>query len=174
MPYFDLQDLLQAVGPTASLIFAAWIFLTFLQSRYSASYDRYRALIAEFRTHNEHDRRRESLGQQILAYKRRCEQMRMATNIGVISAIVLISALIFAAVGTMYDTASLWKYLTAACAIIGLLLVIWAASYVILENRAIQQLLEEDLSDVPDLRERAGQSSPRSWSSHRSHRAGTR
>ncbi len=27
---FELKDLLSAVGPTASLIFAAWIFLSFL------------------------------------------------------------------------------------------------------------------------------------------------
>src|SRR5438132_181530 len=97
MPDFDLRDLLQALGPTASLIFAAWIFLNFLQARYSSAYDRYRALLAELRTHHDQDKRRESLRAQILAYKRRCEQMRLATNIGVFSAILLISALIFGA-----------------------------------------------------------------------------
>src|SRR5436305_1444599 len=34
---FDLKDLLQAIGPTASLVFAAWIFLSFLESRYVAA-----------------------------------------------------------------------------------------------------------------------------------------
>jgi Protein of unknown function (DUF2721) len=151
MPDFDLKDLLQAVGPTASLIFAAWIFLTFLQSRYTSAYEYFRALIAEFRTHREQDQRRASLRHQILIYKRRCEYMRLATNIGVTSAILLITALICAALGTMYDTVSAWKYLTAACAIIGLLLVIWAATLVILENYALQRLLESDLSDLPEL-----------------------
>jgi hypothetical protein len=77
--------------------------------------------------------------------------MRLATNIGVTSAILLITALICAALGTMYDTVSAWKYLTAGCAIIGLLLVIWAAALVILENYALQRLLESDLSDLPEL-----------------------
>lgn len=156
MPDFDLKDLLQAVGPTASLIFAAWIFLTFLQARYTAAYEHYRALIAELRTHGEQDRRRDSLRDQILRYKRRCEQMRLATNIGVTSAILLISALIFAALGTLYDTISAWKYLTACCAIAGLLLVIWAAALVILENYGLQRILESDLSDLPELVDRTG------------------
>jgi hypothetical protein len=82
MSEFDLKDLLEAVGPTASLIFAAWIFLTFLQARYTAAYERFRALIAELRSHRGQDQRRTSLRQQILLYKRRCEQMRLATNIG--------------------------------------------------------------------------------------------
>jgi hypothetical protein len=81
MPDFELKDLLQAIGPSASLIFAAWIFLSFLQSRYSSAYEHYRQLIAELRTHREQDRRLQSLCRQILAYKRRCEQMRWATNI---------------------------------------------------------------------------------------------
>jgi hypothetical protein len=161
MPDFDLKDLLEAVGPTASLIFAAWIFLTFLQARYTAAYERFRALIAELRTHRDQDDRRASLRQQILIYKGRCEQMRLATNIGVISAILLITALICAALGTMDDTVSAWKYLTGCCAIAGLLLVIWAAALVLMENYPVQRLLESDLSDLPELvddvrRERTG------------------
>jgi hypothetical protein len=151
MPDFDLKDLLEAVGPTASMIFAAWIFLTFLQARYTSAYERFRALIAELRDHREQDQRRTSLRQQILIYKRRCEQMRLATNIGVCSAILLITALICAALGTMYDTVSAWKYLTACCAVVGLLLVIWAAVLVLIENYTLQRLLDSDLSDVPEL-----------------------
>src|SRR3954468_12593548 len=99
---FELKDLLDAIGPTASLIFAAWIFLTFLQARYTSAYQQYRSLIAELRDHREHDYRRESLRSQILDYKRRCEQMRLATHIGIISAMFLISTLIFATLGTMF------------------------------------------------------------------------
>jgi hypothetical protein len=80
--------------------------------------------------------------------------MRSATNIGVTSAILLIGALISGALGTMYDTASLWKYLTALCAIVGLLLVVWAAVLVIAENHTVQQLMEVDMSDLPELGER--------------------
>lgn len=161
MPDFELKDLLQAVGPTASLIFAAWIFLSYLQSRYTVAYEHYRALIAELRTHREQDERRASLRSQILEYKRRCELMRRATNIGVVSAIVLISALLSAAVGTIFNAASMWKYLTALCAIGGLLLVVWAASLVIVENCRLQRILDSDLSDLPELVERVQHTAPR-------------
>jgi hypothetical protein len=154
MPEFELKDLLQALGPTASLIFAAWIFLSFLQSRYTVAYQLYRSLIAELRSHAEQDKRRASLVAQILEYKRRCELMRRATNIGVVSAIVLISALVFAGFGTIFENASLFKYLTAICGIGGLLLVVWAASLVIVENCRLQRLMEIDLSDIPELEER--------------------
>jgi Mn2+/Fe2+ NRAMP family transporter len=151
MPNFQLKDLLQALGPTASLIFAAWIFLTFLQSRYAAAYQYYRALIAELRDHDERDRRRESLIGQTLEYRQRCEQMRLATQIGVSSAIVLIASLVFGALGTMYDTVDVWKYLTAGCAIVGLLLVIWAAALVLVENFGLRRILDSDAQDVPEL-----------------------
>jgi hypothetical protein len=79
--------------------------------------------------------------------------MRKATNIGVaVSAILLIGALVFAALGTMFSTVAVWKYLTAACAIIGLLLVVCAGAFVILANHGLQRTLDEDLSDIPVLR----------------------
>lgn len=151
MQGFQLKDLLQAVGPTASLIFAAWIFLTFLQQRYTSSYNHYRQLIAEFRAHAAHDARRECLRDQILEYKRRCEQMRNATNIGVIAAILLISVLVLGALDTMADHLRVLKYLTAACAIVGLLLVIWASIIVIIENTRLQLIIDSEVTDLPGL-----------------------
>ncbi len=38
---FDLAKVLTTVGPAASIIFAAWIFVAFLQTRYDAAVDRY-------------------------------------------------------------------------------------------------------------------------------------
>jgi hypothetical protein len=155
MQGFELKDLLEALGPTASLIFAAWIFLTFLQSRYTSAYERYRALIDEFRQHENRDRRRESLHEQILEYKLRCEQMRRATTVGVIAAIDLIAVLLLGALGVMAPDATILKYLCALCAISGLLLVVWAAAIVIVENSRLQLIIDSDLSDVPELREGA-------------------
>jgi hypothetical protein len=63
---------------------------------------------------------------------------------------VLISALVLAAFGTMYDQISALKYLTACCAIVGLLLVIWAAVLVIVENSRLQLILDSDLSDIEE------------------------
>jgi hypothetical protein len=44
------------------------------------------------------------------------------------------------------------KYLCAARAIGGLVLVIWAAVLVLMENARLQVIIDSDLSDVPDLR----------------------
>jgi hypothetical protein len=151
MQGFELKDLLQDVGPTASLIFAAWIFLTFLQQRYTTAYEHYRKLIAEYRKHGDRDVRRQCLEDQILEYKRRCQQMRHATNIGVVAAILLMSVLVIAAVDTMIGHLPVLKYLTGACAIVGLLLVILASVLVIIENTRLQLIVESELSDVPDL-----------------------
>jgi hypothetical protein len=137
MSGFELKDVLTAVGPTASLIFAAWIFLTFLQQRYTSAYERYRALISEYRQGGLHDQRKRSVRDQILLYKLRCERMRWATNIGVVSAIVLIGTLISSALYTVSRLEFL-KYVATTCAVAGLLLVVWAAIVVLRENIEIQ------------------------------------
>jgi hypothetical protein len=46
---FELKDVLGAIGPSASIVFAAWIFMGFLQQRYTAAYERYRSLIEDYR-----------------------------------------------------------------------------------------------------------------------------
>lgn len=155
MVSFDLKDLLQAIGPTASLIFAAWIFLSYLQQRYSAAYDRYRNLVEEFRQHRESDERHRSILEQIMEYKRRCQQMRLATHLGLLAAILLISSIISAAVNVITGEAAVFKFLSAALAIFGLLLVIWAAVLVMIENQRLQLIIESDLSDIPELRRAA-------------------
>lgn len=143
MGEFALKDLLQTIGPTASLIFAAWIYLS--------AYQHYRELLAELRTHPQHDPRRDSLREQILAYKQRCEQMRLATQIGVSAAVSLISAIVIAAVYTIDPRLTALKYLCAVTAIGGLLLVIWAAVLVLLENARLQVIIDSDISDMRDI-----------------------
>jgi len=156
---FDAKELLEAVGPNATLIFAAWIFLSFLQQRYVAAYERYRQLIAEYRTHGEHDRRQHSLADQILQYKRRCQLMRHATNVGVVSAILLIAGLIAAGLDVIVHMEWL-KYVTAGGALLGLALVIASAVLVVVENVLIQGTIKSDISDIEDLRGHAGVTPP--------------
>jgi hypothetical protein len=129
---FSAKDLLEAIGPNATLIFAAWIFLSFLQQRYLDAYEHYRQLIEE----------------------RRCELMRLSTNIGVASAILLIAGLIAAGLEVITGAAFL-KYVTAVCALVGLAAVI-AAAIVLMENTRLQGAIESDVSDIEDLRGRAG------------------
>ncbi|MBV9696581.1 MAG: DUF2721 domain-containing protein [Gammaproteobacteria bacterium] len=153
MSSFELKDLLQAIGPTASLIFAAWIFLNFLQQRFVAAYQWYRNLLQEYRQRGRgDDTRADSLRTQILSYRRRCEQMRIATSIGVWAAIALLATLICGALAVMAPGPLGWlKYGAGALAVAGLLLVIWAAGIVLLENAGLRRMLEDDLADVPEL-----------------------
>lgn len=148
---FDLKNVLQAVGPTASLIFAAWLFLSYLQQRFTSAYERYRALISEFRQHKEKDQRYHSLLEQVVEYKHRCEHMRLATHIGLLAAIALIGSIVFAALNAIDQNIAAFKFLSAGLSLIGLLLVIWAAVLVIIENLRLQVAIDSDLSDVPEL-----------------------
>ena len=148
---FELKDLLDAIGPTASLIFAAWIFLSFLQARYSSAYDRYRGLIEKYRAGIDKTKERQSVLDQVILYRARVEQMRRATNIGVIAAIFLIATLVAAGLHVITGELPVFKYLSAACAFIGLILVAAAATYVLRENSSIREGMESEPSDVPDL-----------------------
>ena len=118
---------LQAVGPTASLIFAVWIVMSVLQQRYITSCERYRSLISE----------------------ERCPKMRLATSVGVASAITLITGLVCAALGTMLQGVSLFKYLTALFAVAGLSSAVWAATIVIAESSKVRRAMDSEISEAP-------------------------
>jgi F0F1-type ATP synthase assembly protein I len=145
---FDLKDVLEAIGPSAALVFASWIFLGFLEQRYVAAYERFRKLVEEYRANQSSENRHQNLKDQIRLYRVRCDQMRTATNLGVIAAILLLTALICGALEAIFGGIALIKYLGTACAIVGLLLVIAAAVYVVLENTLIKQMLDSEVADL--------------------------
>jgi hypothetical protein len=142
----DLKELLETIGPTASLVFAAWIFLSYLQARFEAAAVRYRELLDEFREQRA-SARHDSVRRQILLYKRRCTWMRRATDIGVASAMLLIATLVIGAINVAAPNDVL-PIVAAVCAIVGLSLVIAAASLVLLENRLMQRALDDESTDV--------------------------
>jgi uncharacterized membrane protein len=142
----DLKELLETIGPTASLVFAAWIFLSYLQARFEAAAVRYRELLDEFREQRA-SARHDSVRRQILLYKRRCTWMRRATDIGVVSAMLLIATLVIGAINVAAPNDVL-PIVAAVCAIVGLSLVIAAASLVLLENRLMQRALDDESTDV--------------------------
>lgn len=153
--HFELKDVLGAAGPTASLIFAAWIFLSFLQERYTGAYERYRALVSEYRERHGQgqlsEARERSIRAQVLLYKRRCEQMRTATNTGVASAIVLIVGVIAGVVGLVAPALAAAKYVSVGAVVLGLFLVIVAATYVPVENTSLERAINAEIEDVPEL-----------------------
>lgn len=81
--------------------------------------------------------------------------MRRATNIGVISAMLLILTLIIGALNVVAPSAML-PPAGATLAILGLALVVLAASLVLYENKLMQRALDDELSDVKLTDEASG------------------
>ena len=77
--------------------------------------------------------------------------MRLAANVGVASAITLITGLLCAALGTMVQGVAVFKYLIAFFAVAGLASAFWAATLVITENSRARRIIDSDTSDLRDL-----------------------
>ena len=84
-------------------------------------------------------------------YRERCEQMRRATHLGMVSAIFLLVALLCGGANVLFPNAVALKYAGATCILLGLLSVIGAAVYVLRENSSIRRALEAELATLPDL-----------------------
>jgi hypothetical protein len=148
----DLLAILNAVGPSATLSFASWWFLSFLQGRYASSYDRYRALIDEFRQNRDAtDPHHESTGAQVRLYRKRVEQMRLATTGGIIASMLLVVTTLTGALVAMIPQLSSLRYLGAATMVLGLVTLLVAASFVIRENTLIRHAMDSEISDLPEL-----------------------
>jgi hypothetical protein len=147
----QLGDVLKAIGPNASIVFAAWIFMGFLQQRYDSAIDRYREAVADYRANEHADERAGNLKDQILSYRRRCKLMERATLVGLVAAILLIATLIFGAWDVIIPRKPFIAIAGTASAIIGFALVIVAACMVIAEGRIMHRQLDDELRDVGDL-----------------------
>jgi hypothetical protein len=122
------------IGPAASILFAAWIFMGFLQQRYDAAIERYRACIAEFRGSDVSNERRSNLQEQVLIYRRRCKLMSYSSMTGLVSAIVLLLALISGELSIVFPAIGGLNYVGAIAALLGFVLIIGAAVLVIVES----------------------------------------
>jgi len=147
----QLADVLKAVGPNASIIFAAWIFMGFLQQRYDNAVDRYRQSVADYRAHDHEEDRAGNLREQILLLRRRCRLMGRSVLIGLIAAILLISSLIFGALDVIVPRVAAIATGGVVTALAGFALVIVAAGYVIVEGRIVGRQIDDELRDVGDL-----------------------
>lgn len=147
----DLANVFKAIGPAASIIFAAWIFMGFLQVRYDAAFDRYRELVAQFRDSELAEDRRSNLADSILVYKKRCDIMNIASVIGLASAIILILALMAGELALITPTLGGLKAVSVSGAFLGLALVVLASAIVIYESLIIHRQLQSELLDLPAL-----------------------
>jgi uncharacterized membrane protein len=147
----QLGDVLKAIGPNASIVFAAWIFMGFLQQRYDSAIDRYREAVGDYRSNDHAEDRAGNLKDQILTYRMRCKLMGWATLIGLVAAILLIAALIFGALDVIVPKNTFITAAGTATSILGFVLVIVAACVVIAEGSIVRRQLDDELRDVPDL-----------------------
>src|SRR3954466_5653334 len=130
---FNLANILKAIGPTASIIFAAWIFMGFLQQRYDAAIDRYRAAISDYRSADHAPDRRDNVREQILLLKWRCQLMSYACLIGLVSAVLFLSTMIAGGLDVIVPDTPMVTVFGTLTAFGGFALVIVATVLVIIE-----------------------------------------
>jgi Protein of unknown function (DUF2721) len=149
---FELKEVLEAVGPSAALAFSAWLFLQLLQQRYSAAYARYRELVDSLRDGSDgrDGKRRQMVHDEVAVYRKRVYHMMHATNLGMAAAMLLVLALAVSAIDAVFHFEWL-KYIGAPAIIVGLLLVLPAASLLVAENMLIRQPIEAELADLGEL-----------------------
>jgi hypothetical protein len=150
---FELKDVIQAVGPNASLVFASWIFMSFLESRYSNAYTLYRKMIDDLRENKAEGPRRKTIHDEIVLYRQRLNRMRLATNLGLYAAILLLGTLILSGLNVVFGSPAFLKYIGVVCVVVGLALIMWSASLVIIENKLLKMPLDRDGDDIEELRE---------------------
>ena len=152
----SLTEILKTVGPSAAIIFAAWIFMGFLQQRYDAAVERYRAIIAEYRSGKASAARCDNIREQVQTYKRRCVLMAYSHLLGLTAAIFLLATLILGELVVIFPKAVALDYVGAITTIVGIGLVIASAVMVMMEGAITHRQLNSELLDVPELAESMG------------------
>lgn len=145
------------IRPAASILFAAWIFIGFLQQRYDAAIERYRACIAEFRGSDMSNERRCNFQEQVLIYRPRCKLISYSSMTGLVLAIVLLLALISGELSIVSPAIDGLKYVGAVAAMLGFVLIIVAAVLVIVESTITHRQIASELMDTPELARSVGQ-----------------
>lgn len=152
----QLSDILKAVGPNASIVFAAWIFMGFLQQRNEGAIGRYKQAVGDYRSNKHDGDRADNLKAQVLAYRQRCRLMSQASLVGLVAAILLISSLIFGALDVILPNTAAITVCGIVTSIGGFVLVIVAAIIVIIEGRIVERQIDDELRDVSILADEAG------------------
>jgi len=148
---FQLSDLLKAIGPNAAIIFAAWIFLSFLQTRYDSAVNRYREYVDSYREGRHSEERHGPLKRQIEVSSRRCTLMSRAIGFGLGSAVLFILTLIGGALDVIVPHQPVIGWISSLAAMIGLLLMIVCAAIVIFENAGASNQLKKEVEDIGDV-----------------------
>src|SRR4051812_22104496 len=155
----SLTEILKTVGGSAAIIFAAWIFMGFLQQRYDAAVERYRAVIDEYRSGNASASRCDNIREQVQIYKYRCVLMAYSNLLGLTAAILLLVTVMLGELVVVFPAAAALNYVGAVTTILGLALIIASAAIVIREGTITRRQLDSELLDIPELAESTGMQS---------------
>jgi hypothetical protein len=153
--HFQISDILKAIGPNAAIIFAAWIFLSFLQTRYDSAVDRHRALIEAYRGNEQSSERSNAMKRQIEVYARRCMLMSSAVTVGLASAIFFLITMIGGGLDVIFPHVPAIGFISSISVLLGFFLVLVAAALVIFENVGTPNQIRKELQDLPDVSGRA-------------------
>jgi hypothetical protein len=146
---FDLRDILNTAGPTASLVFASWIFLSLINQRLASAMDRYRALVAEMRADPTPSPRMQEVERQIALYRARCDLMRRSISVSIVAAECLLVTLLTSMI-SLVDHALAWiGYISLGSTFAGILLLMESARLMLRENRHIKDVLHSEMVDIP-------------------------
>ena len=145
---FKLKKMMEMVGPSAVLAYAAWRLMQLLEQRHDAACTRYRELVEAFRKGAAGKRR--DLG----ICRKRAVHVLNATNIGVMAAFLLLLSLTISTLDAVFK-ADWLKLFGAPLNMLRLLLVIPAAILVIADRMLAQKRREAEL-DGFSCRQQAG------------------
>jgi hypothetical protein len=147
----DLKEILNTAVPTASLIFAAWIFLQLVNMRLQSALDRCQTLADEFRRGQAQPARQKSIREQIALYRDRTRLLQRTMVVSMSAAIVLILTLTCATLAMLIPSLHALKLITIVCSLLGLALLIVSVGFMLVENAGLPKALRVEMDDIPGL-----------------------
>ncbi|XYJ12005.1 hypothetical protein ACSUZJ_08445 [Telluria sp. B2] len=135
---FKLKKMMEMVGPSAALAYAAWRLMQLLEQRHDAACTRYRELVEAFR---------QGAAGDIGLCRTRTMHVLNATNIGMMAAFLLLLSLTISTLDAVFK-ADWLKLFGAPLNMLRLLLVIPAAILVIVDNTMTRKRQGAGLGDL--------------------------
>jgi len=153
---YKLSDFLGIAGATIGIIIAGSVFLQCLITRYTAIFDRYRALTGEHRENHASDSRRSSLLKQISTYRRQIRHLNTASMCVAASLFLFVFTVATASLSVIFPKAMPLRTI-GTLSLMGGLLLIGLSTVLVAVQAYLERMLigkeVEDISDVPSLQD---------------------
>lgn len=151
VPDIDLTKLAGAAGSAVGLIISTAILLSWLTARYTPAFSQYRALTAELRGRQEHNRRHKAIVSQIEQYRRRLRYMSRATcllcwGMGLTTLTVLL-----AGVASIVGRSPAVAIAGGLTLFASLAMDLVATGWMLAENRVDRKAIEAEAADISEV-----------------------